>query len=49
MFRFEPNYWLELVNEGQKSAWAKPFEDFATKEKEAKLKEEERKKNKQLL
>jgi len=49
IFKFKPNEWIELVGEGQKSTWEKHFEEYVAKEKEAKLKEEERKKNNQLL
>lgn len=45
IFRFEPNEWIELVNEGQKSVWARPFEEHMIREKETKQKEEERKRN----
>ena len=42
IFKFEPNEWIEIVNEGEKSVWARPFEEYLNREKEAKLKEEER-------
>lgn len=36
IFKFEPNEWIELVGEGEKSVWSKPFEDYAAREKEQK-------------
>jgi len=49
IFKFEPNEWIELVGEGEKSSWSKPFEDYAAKEKERKKNVEERKKANEVL
>ena len=49
IFKFEPNEWIELVGEGEKSIWSKPFEDYAAKEKERKKNAEERKKANEVL
>jgi len=49
IFKFEPNEWVELVSEGQKSVWSKPYEDYVLKEKESRKKDEEQKKAKEVL
>ena len=46
IYRFEPSEFVELVEEGQKSLYAKPYEEYIAKENEkAKIAEERRRTN----
>jgi len=46
IYRFEPSEHVELVEEGQKSQYAKPYEEYIARENEkAKLAEERRRTN----
>ncbi len=49
IFKFEPNEWIELVGDGEKSVWSKPFEDYVARDKERKKNAEERKKANDVL
>jgi len=42
--KFEPNEWIELSGEGEKSVWSRPYEEYVAKDKERKKAAEEKKK-----
>lgn len=49
IYRFEPSEYIELVEEGQKSQYAKPYEEYLAREADKAKKAEERRRTNLLL